>query len=238
MRLRKAVIAPLLCLLWGHSAWSAESTPRAREVKAATERVLSDPKYQRKMPDGSLENPPPSEPERPPRAPREPSRYEPTRASGVSTVLLWVIGGVFGLGLLLVLGREFTRARRRRRRKGQGGQDLEQLILESRVNELPASLSRARALAADKRFDEAAHELLSATMGYLKALTGFSLEPSFTSREVLARAPLDQDLKDSLAELVFLVEVSLFGGKPIGEAEYLRCERAFMTLHDRLGHGR
>ncbi len=236
MRRRTASIVTALFLLWPQPSWSAEVT-RAREVKDAAERVLSDPRYQRTRPDGSLSEPPPPRVDRPPRAPREPSRYEPSRATGVSTVLLWVIAGAFGLGLVLVLARELTLARRRRRRKSSSGVELEQLILESRVNELPASLARARALAAEQRFDEAAHELLSTTMDYLKALAGFALEPSFTSREVLARAPLDENLRRSLGELVFVVEVSLFGGLPIGEADYLRCERAFLTLHERLGHG-
>lgn len=211
----------------------------AERARAAAEKVLSDPRYQRTRPDGSLSSPPPDRPPRPPREPRAPSRYEPSQASGVSTALLWVIGGIFATGLLLVLGRELLLAqRRRRRKKSRGGPDnLEQLIIDSHAQALPASLARARELAAAGRFDEAAHELLSTTMGYLRALAGFSLEPSYTSREVLAKAPLDAALATSLGELVLVVEVSLFGEQPIGEPEYLRCERAFLHLHNQLGHG-
>ena len=216
--------------------WAAEPATRAQEVRSATEKVLSDPRFQRTKPDGTLA--PKDEPSRPPSAPKEPRHYEPTQASGVSAVLLWTLGGIFALGLLLVLARELALARRRRARKKSGrGEGFAELILESHAQALPASLARARALAAAQRFDEAAHELLTATMGYLKALTGFSLEPSHTSREVLAKAPLDETLRGSLGELVFVVEVSLFGEQPIGDAEYQRCERAFLTLHDRLGHG-
>lgn len=216
----------------------AAEPSRSERARAAAEKVLSDPRYQRTRPDGSMGDPPPDRPPRPPREPRTPSRYEPTQATGVSTALLWVIGGIFGLGLLLVLGRELMLSRRRRRRKGApGGESLEALLIESHAKALPASLSRARALAEAGRFDEAAHELLQATMGYLKALSGFSLEPSFTSREVLAKAPLDVAMASSLGELVHVVEVSLFGEQPIGQAEYQRCENAFLKLHDRLGHG-
>lgn len=219
---------------------AAEAEPaRAERARAAAEKVLSDPRYQRTRPDGSLASPPPDRPPRPPREPRAPSRFEPSQASGVSTALLWVIGGVLGAGLLLILGRELLLAQRRRRRKKPrgGGESLEQLIIDSHVQALPASLARARELAAAGRFDEAAHELLSTTMGYLRALAGFSLEPSYTSREVLAKAPLDPALARSLGELVLVVEVSLFGERQIGEPEYLRCERAFLHLHNQLGHG-
>lgn len=211
---------------------------RAERARAAAEKVLSDPRYQRTRPDGSLSSPPPDRPPRPPREPRAPPRFEPSQASGVSTALLWVIGGIFGAGLLLVLGRELLLSQRRKRRKKTrpGPDSLEQLIIDSHAQALPASLAKARELAAAGRFDEAAHELLSTTMGYLRALAGFSLEPSYTSREVLAKAPLDTALSTSLGELVLVVEVSLFGEQPIGEPEYLRCERAFLHLHDRLGH--
>lgn len=223
---------------FGPGAMGAEPNKTER-ARAAAEKVLSDPRYQRTRPDGSLSSPPPDRPMRPPREPRTPSRYEPSQASGVSTALLWVIGGIFAAGLLLVLGRELLLAqRRKRRKKTRGGpEDLEQLVIDSHAQALPASLARARELAAAGRFDEAAHELLSTTMGYLRALAGFSLEPSYTSREVLAKAPLESTLATSLGELVLVVEVSLFGEQPIGEHEYLRCERAFLHLHNQLGHG-
>lgn len=241
-RLVPILVATLMAAVLGSQAFGAEpdsaSSARAERARAAAEKVLSDPRFQRTRPDGSLSSPPPDRPPRPPREPRAPSRYEPSQASGVSTALLWVIGGILAAGLLLVLGRELMLSqRRKRRKKTRGGpDDLEQLILDSHVQALPASLARARELAAAGRFDEAAHELLSTTMGYLRALAGFSLEPSYTSREVLAKAPLEAALATSLSELVLVVEVSLFGEQPIGEPEYLRCERAFLHLHDRLGH--
>ena len=124
---------------------------RAERARAAAEKVLSDPRYQRTRPDGSLSSPPPDRPPRPPREPRAPSRYEPSQASGVSTALLWVIGGIFATGLLLVLGRELLLAqRRRRRKKSRGGPDnLEQLIIDSHAQALPASLAAEGAVLED-----------------------------------------------------------------------------------------
>lgn len=235
---RGVALAILVSTTLGSTPAEARDTTRDREVKAATESVLSDPRYQRTRPDGSLRSPPPDLPEPPPRRPKTPSRYEPGRASGISEVILWVVGGALGAGLLLVLARELARARRRARRRGPTTQgELADLLIEVQASRLPASLARARALAQEGRFDEAAHVLLGATMDYLKALAGFSLEPSFTSREVLARAPLPADLRPPLGELVTEVELSLFGRQPLNEPDYARCEAAFLVLHDRLGHG-
>jgi hypothetical protein len=231
----------LLATVGGESrVWGAEpathSTPT--QVREATEKVLSDPRFQRTRPDGSLENKPPDRPERPLREPRAPSRVEPRQASGISEAILWVVGGIFAAGLLLVLAREIVMAQRRRKRKARKvkGGTLEDLVVEVARKNLPASLQRARELAAEGRFDEAAHVLLMSAMGYLHALAGFSLEPAFTSREVLDKAPLDEGLKASLGELVAVVEVSLFGFLPVDADDFGRCERSFLTLHDRLAH--
>jgi hypothetical protein len=199
---------------------------------------LSDPRYQKARPDGKLESNRPQRPERLPQAPRIPPRFEPRQASGISEVILWVVGGVFVAGLVLVIARELMMVRRRRRkRRGKTNGSFESMIVEVARMNLPASLQRARELAAAGRFEEAAHVLLMSAMGYLHALAGFSLEPAFTSREVLERAPLETDLRSSLAELVGVVEVSLFGGLAVDAEDFARCERSFLVLHDRLADG-
>lgn len=238
----RLVTSLALCVVVGgaSSARGAEpavySTPT--QVREATEKVLSDPRFQRTRPDGSLERERPARPDRPIREPRAPARFEPQKASGISEAILWVVGGIFGAGLLLVLGRELAMAQRRRRRKVRAakGGTLDAMVVEVARKNLPASLQRARELAAEGRYDEAAHVLLMSAMGYLQALAGFSLEPAFTSREVVDKAPLDADLKASLGELVAVVEVSLFGLLPVDADDFARCERSFLTLHDRLAH--
>lgn len=210
------------------------------EVRDALGRVYSDGRYQRARPDGR--DPGPSTttaPEPDFEWPRFDKReVAPSSASGVSEALLWVLGIGLGLALVAVVAREGVHFAKRRRRKRAAlavvqpdALGLADLALER----LPADLQRARALAAEGRYDEAVHVLLHGALRYLHALASFSLEPSFTSREVLARAPLATELRPAFGDLVSTVEVSLFGGMAVDADDFGRCESSFVTLHRRLG---
>lgn len=225
----------LAVILMGSGAARAEVSPE--RVRASVDEVFADPRFQRARPDGSFDVPDeiPDQPfELPDFAPRS---FEPSEASGVSEALLWVLLGVFGVALVAVLAREGVRfARRRGNKKKRGlvtgdGFDLAEVA----ALRLPASLARARALAREGRFEEAIHVLLEGALGYLHALTDFSLEPAFTSREVLARAPLESNTRGAFKDLVMTVEVSLFGGLPVDHADFERCERSFEVVHRHLG---
>lgn len=224
----------LAVLLLGSSAARAEVS--AERVRASVDEVLADPRFQRARPDGSFDVPDeiPDEPfELPDFAPRS---FEPSEASGVSEALLWMLLGVFGVALVAVMAREgvrFARRRGKKKQRGVTGDDLGRA--EIAAQRLPASLARARALAREGRFEEAIHVLLEGALGYLHALTDFSLEPAFTSREVLARAPLESTTRGAFKDLVMTVEVSLFGGLPVDRADFERCERSFEVVHRHLG---
>lgn len=214
--------------------------PDAAKVREQVEEVLSDPRFQRGRPDGTLPRFTPKDDvpfEMPDFGPRD---FAPSAASGVSEALLWVLLGGVGAAVLAVIVREgmrYASQRKRRTKKpkvASGGGDLldvSQLALER----LPASLARARQLAAEGRYEEAVHVLLEGALGYLHALANFSLEPAYTSREVLARAPLTSETRRAFKDLVMTVEVSLFGGLAVDDGDFGRCESSFVTLHQRLG---
>lgn len=233
-------VASLALTVAASAALAAEPMrPEGARVRDEVEQVLSDPRFQRTRPDGSL---PVYKPEPEPFDVPDfrPSDFKPSAASGVSEALLWVLLGVFGAAVLAVLAREGLRyaSQRRRRPKKQkaGANDGELLELgELALARLPASLARARQLAAEGHFEEAVHVLLEGALGYLHALANFSLEPAFTSREVLLRAPLTSETRRAFKDLVMTVEVSLFGGLPVAEDDFARCESSFVTLHQRLG---
>ena len=229
----------LLLVLIGAAPEALAVEPgRARE---AIDEVLSDPRYQRARPDGSLT---PRQPRPPPDdfdlpdfdGPRDVS---PSSASGISEALLYLLLGVFGAAVVALVVRESMRWTSRRKRKAKtagqviGDLDLGQIALE----QLPATLARARALAAEGRYEEAVHVLLEGGLGYLHALANFSIEPAFTSREVLARAPLTSETRAAFKDLVMTVEVSLFGGFAVDRDDFGRCEASFVTLHQRLAGG-
>lgn len=228
------LFAALLCLV--PAPTRAEVAPE--RVREGVDEILADPRYQRARPDGSFEVPD-TIPDVPFDLPDfSPRSFEPSEASGVSEALLWVLAAVFGVALIAVVAREGVRLARRRGTKKKkralaGGEGLD--LATAAAERLPASLAEALALARQGRFEEAIHVLLRGALGYLHALSDFSLEPALTSREVLVRAPLARDTRGAFEDLVMTVEVSLFGGMPVGAEDFERCRRSFEVVHRQLG---
>lgn len=88
-------------------------------------------------------------------------------------------------------------------------------------------LEDADSLAAKGLFDEAVHLLLLVSIQEIGARRPGLVAPALTSREI-ARLPV----LSALAQQIFsgiaqVVEQSLFGGRTIGESEFIRCRAAF-----------
>jgi hypothetical protein len=94
---------------------------------------------------------------------------------------------------------------------------------QSAAAEIP--IASVEALAAEGRYGEAIHALLLET---LQALSRAARLPrSFTSREIVARVPLQPEAREALAGLVAAVEVSWFGGAVPSAADYRGCLARF-----------
>jgi len=104
--------------------------------------------------------------------------------------------------------------------------------------ELPrAALGPAEALAAEGRFAEAVHRLLIDALAILASQAGHSFPKAMTSREILASLRLAPEAREALRELVDAVELSHFGGRPVGEPAWRRAHEAFTGLRRAPGHG-
>jgi hypothetical protein len=90
-------------------------------------------------------------------------------------------------------------------------------------------LSDAEALAADGRYAEAIHVLLLRVFEAL-ASRGSNVQPSATSRELLAGLALAPEQKGALERLVTKVEQSLFGTHSPDRSDYEGCRRCFEVL--------
>jgi hypothetical protein len=88
----------------------------------------------------------------------------------------------------------------------------------------------AAALARDGRFAEAIHALLLAAIAKLRGTNALAIGRSSTSREIAASAALPSESRDALHNLVRAVELTLFGGRPAGEADYLACAADFARI--------
>lgn len=157
-------------------------------------------------------------------------------ASESGAAILWVMLVVVGGALVLWLASAaFSRLR------GGGAADadaqaVEIVDVESQRDEevLPSTLRAARALAAEGRYEEAIRALLRGALEYVVSDTRAVVVASTTSREVLETARLDDHERGALSLLVGTVEVSLFGGKAVDNADYDRCEDSFDALRAEL----
>ncbi|MGM0574860.1 MAG: DUF4129 domain-containing protein [Myxococcota bacterium] len=200
---------------------------RADEASAARERaqeILEDD-YQRELP---TDPPDVDEPARGCGSPASGGATPPGPAGILAEILLYALLGALVLALAVAIGREVTRRTR--------GADDETIGAEIAEAEAPLPhLDEAEALAERGRFDEATHLLLQRVLAWLSRREGRPLPASLTSREVLRAASLRGERRQALEALVVAVEHSLFGGQPVGRAEWDRCLGAYRRLAETLG---
>ena len=199
----------------GAARGGAASAPPGRDRTAAiVRRVLADRRYQTEMPKNEA-------------GARFPTWWLLLPAIGLPKLLVYLISGV-AIALVAVWLVDAIR-RRIRSRDGARGEDPDGGAAREWVR---SGLSEAERLAAEGRYSEAAHALLLAVIQYLARRPGARIDAASTSREILRNLPraLASDQRDALAELVGQVEVSWFGGRSLGAADYARCHRCCQTL--------
>lgn len=129
--------------------------------------------------------------------------------------LLWLLLGALGVGLVALLLAALRRAPASTAGAVPAAADAR------KPQGLPqAPLAAASALAADGDYATAVHRLLLEALAVLAQACGETIADSETSREVLARLTLTPAARQALALLVEAVEVSRFGGRPIGRATW------------------
>jgi hypothetical protein len=143
--------------------------------------------------------------------------------TALSHLVLYVILFVLFVLLVLWLAR-FVRERWGRPDRASGA-----LPEASRARREPP-LPDAAALAEAGRYAEAVHALLLQAIARLAERTRTPLPPSRTSREIARLLPLREDVRRPFAELVRAVEVSLFGGAPVGPDDYRRSLEIYRSV--------
>lgn len=88
----------------------------------------------------------------------------------------------------------------------------------------------ADALAEERRFAEAMHELLLEAIARIRTLRGDPLGDSLTSREMLNRAELSEVGATALGGMIGQVELTYFGEYPAVRSDYLACRQKFDLL--------
>jgi hypothetical protein len=142
----------------------------------------------------------------------------------VLRVLFWIGLAALALFLLYQLVKRLSGERWpwRRGRAGTGAS-------EWRPQEGPARalLAEADRLAADGRFDEAAHLLLFRSIEDIEARRPRLVQPALTSRDIASAPDLPDEPRRAFQSIVLLVERSLFGGRPLARPDWERCRSAY-----------
>jgi hypothetical protein len=99
-------------------------------------------------------------------------------------------------------------------------------------------LSQADDLAAQGFFVEAMHLLLLHSLAEIRRRLRTEFADSLTSREILRRARLPEEVTTALRSIVTRVELSYFGGYPAGQRDYNACRTGFEALSAVLAGGK
>ena len=103
----------------------------------------------------------------------------------------------------------------------------------------PADITLAQAdeLAARGFFVEAMHLLLLHSLAEIRRRLRLEFADSLTSREILRRARLPEEVTGALRSIVTRVELSYFGGYPAAQPDYESCRAGFEALSSVLARG-
>jgi Tfp pilus assembly protein PilX len=207
---------------------------QAETARATAQKVLKNPFYQREMPQHpelkDLDDPEDLD-----------FRGDGSgEGGGAGQVTLPVIGAGAAIGkvvfivlivvvvLLLVgwLGQAFLG----RRREAPADEVASEGADGAAVRERERTFDEATRLAAEGRYAEAVHALLLAAIRHFAERSRVSIQPSRTSRELVRLLPLGAEAREAFSDLVRTVELSLFGGAPVGQEEYERSLARFRDL--------
>ena len=147
----------------------------------------------------------------------------------LALVILMALGVAALILAVLWLVRNLSSARERSQdAPGEPGS-----LAEEPASETWLSPAEAERLAAEGRWSEAVHTLLLIAVRRLCARFSVSQASSRTSRELCLALPLQGEAREAFTSLVRTVEVSLFGGTPLGPDDWRTSLERFRRIEGR-----
>jgi hypothetical protein len=131
-----------------------------------------------------------------------------------------------GLAILFFILRELVGLRlpRFRRRAKAASTEPDWRPTEARARTL---LEEADRLAAEGRFDEAAHLILFRSIEDIDGRWPNLVRPALTSRDIAAHRGLPERARQTFGEIARVVERSFFGGAQLGAADFAFCRGVY-----------
>jgi hypothetical protein len=225
----RRLVAGLLLAAWLGAA-PAAAQPSAAEIREKARSVLADPRYQRERPPSRQ----PADLSPSPQVPASRLRGGDTAPRvavpvlGVGALLAKAVFIVLlVVAVLLILGWLLQAVMRRGRVAAEAG---EAEAPDAAAPEREPAFEDAARLAGEGRYAEAIHALLLAAIRHFAERSRAAVQPSRTSRELVRLLPLGAETREAFTDLVRSVEMSLFGGAPVGREEYERSLARFRAL--------
>jgi len=147
-------------------------------------------------------------------------------------ILFWVAVAGLLLAVAIYAARAVLRNRHKPYRPGGPSLGAEPPSLRPGAQRVLALLEEADRLAAEHRFEEAAHVLLFRTIADLESRRPRAVRPALTSRDIAALGEIPPPARGAFAAIAELVERSFFGGRPVGAAEFATCRGAYLRFAD------
>ncbi len=141
-------------------------------------------------------------------------------------VLFWVLLALAVIGLLYLIARSIVGARFERVRVGGTNLSAEP-DWRPTAQQAKVLLADADALAAEGRFDEAAHLLLLRGVQDIRDQRPGLVRPALTSRDIAALEALPDAARTAFATIALVVERSHFGGRKVGSEGWNACRSAY-----------
>jgi hypothetical protein len=149
-------------------------------------------------------------------------------ATPTAKYILWALLAAGAAFLLFLLARHLLGIKWPSRRPRAAVEEVEDWRPEA--GPARALLNEADALAAEGRFDEAAHLLLFRSIEDIDARRPALVRPALTSRDIADAPDLPGDPRRAFHAIVMLVEKSLFGGRSLVETEWSECRAAYESF--------
>ena len=145
----------------------------------------------------------------------------------IAPVLGYIFWGGLALGLALLIffvGREVMASRFGWTRRSKPAPTPE---WRPEPQQARALLEDADRLAAEGRFDEAAHLLLFRSIDDLSGRRPGAVRPALTTRDIAAIDAMPATARDAFGRIAEVVERSFFGGRPVGRDDFDACRAAY-----------
>lgn len=141
-------------------------------------------------------------------------------------VIFWVVVALAVIGFLYLVARSMMGARFGGL-PGRGPNLTSEPDWRPTVEQARVLLADADALAAEGRFDEAAHLLLLRGVQDIREHRPGLVRPALTSRDIAALEALPSAARAAFGAIALVVERSLFGGRAVGADGWRACRGAY-----------